>query len=118
MRRRRGFSESFKRKVVAEINSGTNTWAHVMRKYQLESSTICRWRRQLNKDFEGPRTDGERQLEAEIGKLERKIGQLVIENELLKKVLNLIRRHSKSDTPLSPNTKDDSQSKDSASLPE
>lgn len=115
MPRRRQFSESFKQKVVAEINSGTVTWAQVMRKYQLGSRTICRWRDQLSPDpKKNQQTEKSRLLEAEIAKLERRIGQLVIENELLKKVLALIKRHSKNDAPLSPSTEENSQFENSA----
>lgn len=118
MRRRREFSDSFKQKVVAEINSGTITWAKLTRKYELDTRTVLRWRDQLSPDpTKNQKTEKSIKLESEVAKLERRIGQLVIENDLLKKVLTLARFHSQKNAPLSPSTGESCQPENSVILP-
>lgn len=119
MRRPRVFSESFKEKVVAELNSGTITWGALQRKYDLDTPTIRRWRDQLSPDpAKNQRTATTIRLEGEIAGLERRIGQLVIENNLLKKVFALAKFHSQKGAPLSPDTVGSYPPGNSASLPE
>lgn len=115
MGRRRIFSPLFKEKVVKEVESGVSTWAKVQRKYELDTSTICRWRDELSPNPERrEKTYKTRQLETEMTNLERRIGRLVIENELLKKVLALAKYHSGKDVLSLGSTKEDSPQESSA----
>jgi transposase len=86
--KRRESTREFKLGVIREIDAGKSS-AQVARKYQLDPSLICKWRKlyQRHKDeaFAGRgRTYSE---EARIAELKRLIGRLTIENDLLKKAL-------------------------------
>ena len=88
-RTRRKFTREFKVAVVREVEAG-KTVAQVSREHQVHPTQIDQWRRDL-------RRYGERAFagnghaytdEARLAALERKIGQLTMENDLLKKVLS------------------------------
>jgi transposase len=86
--KRRTFSRDFKLQVVREVEAG-KTQAQAAREYQLNQNMLSRWcrqhRRYKDKAFSGngrPHTD-----EARIAALERMVGRLTMENDLLKKVL-------------------------------
>ena len=86
--RRRTFSRDFKLQVVREVEAGKSQ-AQVAREHQLSQNMLSRWcrqhRRYKDKAFSGqgrPHTD-----EARIAALERMVGRLTMENDLLKKVL-------------------------------
>ena len=86
--KRRVFSKEFKEQILLEIESGKSL-AQVAPERQLHPVMICKWRSQREKygaqAFAGngrAYTD-----EARIAALERKIGQLTMENDLLKKVM-------------------------------
>ncbi len=86
--KRRVFSKEFKEHVLLEIESGKSV-AQVARERQVHPVMICKWRTQRAKYGEqafagngNAYTD-----EARIAALERKIGQLTMENDLLKKVI-------------------------------
>lgn len=86
--RRRTFSRDFKLQVVREVEAGKSQ-AQVAREHQLTQNMLSRWcrqhRRYKDKAFSGqgrPHTD-----EARIAALERMVGRLTMENDLLKKVL-------------------------------
>ena len=86
--RRRTFSRDFKLQVVREVEAGKSQ-AEVAREHQISAHMLSRWcrqhRRYKDKAFSGsgrPHTD-----EARIAALERMIGRLAMENDLLKKVL-------------------------------
>jgi transposase len=86
--KRREFTREFKLSVIREVDAGKSL-AQVARKYQLDPSLICKWRKlyQRHKDeaFAGRgRAYGD---DARIAELESLIGRLTIENDLLKKVL-------------------------------
>ena len=86
--RRRTFSRDFKLQVVREVEAGKSQ-AEVAREHQLTQNMLSRWcrehRRYKDKAFSGngrSHTD-----EARIAALERMVGRLTMENDLLKKVL-------------------------------
>ena len=88
-RTRRKFTREFKVAVVREVEAG-KTVAQVSREHQVHPTQIDKWRRDL-------RRYGERAFagnghaytdEARVAALERKVGQLTMENDLLKKVLS------------------------------
>ena len=86
--KRRQFTREFKLKIVQEIEAGKSQ-THIARQHQLNPNTIARWRQEYRKykdqAFAGPGrsyTD-----EARIAELERMVGRLTMENDLLKKVL-------------------------------
>ena len=86
--KRRQFSREFKLQVLREIEAGKST-AQASREHQVHPSLISRWqnqhRRYSDRAFAG--NGNTYKYEARIAELERIIGQLTIENTLLKKAL-------------------------------
>jgi transposase len=85
---RRVFTRDFKIAAVKELESG-KPLGHVARRLEVSPTTLHRWRREFKKQptkaFSG---HGKRMLaESREGELERKIGQLTMENDFLKKLL-------------------------------
>src|SRR5260370_25020563 len=98
---RRVYSRELKRAVMLEMDAG-RTGAEVARKYQLSPKQLEKWRSDWRargelafpgngQRAEAPVLDQSRR----IAELERKIGQLTIENDFLKKAL----RHFKAYHP-------------------
>ena len=94
---RRQYSKELKLRVLREHEAG-KTLAQLAREYELHPGTIIGWR----KAYENCGKDGELAFpgngksaadpyhpseEARIAELERKIGQLTMENDLLKKAM-------------------------------
>ena len=84
---RRPFTREFKIAAIKEIESG-QTVGIVARRLGVSRNVLYRWyreyRKQPSKAFSGPGKPINVSREAE---LERKIGQLTMENDFLKKVL-------------------------------
>lgn len=86
--KRRQFTKDFKLQVIREIEAG-ETLAQAAREHQLHPNTIIKWRK-LHQQYAGRAFAGNGSAytdEARIAQLERKIGQLTMENDLLKKAL-------------------------------
>lgn len=86
--KRRQFTREFKLQVLREIEAG-KTIAQAAREHQVHPTLIGRWQEQQAKyaqqAFAG---NGHAYTEeARVAELERKIGQLTMENDLLKKAL-------------------------------
>ena len=109
MRSRRTFSVEFKRQVVVQILSGTTTTAAICRKHSIAYSVVARWK----KDYAMGRLDNEPTIEAgyqeKIAKLERKVGQLTMEIDLLKKVAQHAHSQQKKNAHIYPITFPDSE---------
>ncbi len=87
-RRRRGFTREFKLQVLREIEAG-KSMAQVSREYRIYPSLICKWREHSSKYGEEAFSGNGNmyKYEARIAVLERMVGQLTMENALLKKAL-------------------------------
>jgi transposase-like protein len=88
LEKRREFTREFKLRVLNEISAGKSV-AQAAREHQLRPNLISRWQNEKSilaeRAFSG---NGNSQTEAaRIADLERKVGQLTMENDLLKKVL-------------------------------
>jgi len=88
LKHRRKFTREFKLQVLAEITAGKSV-AQAAREYQLHPTLIGRWQKQhrqyQDRAFAGngcSYTD-----DARIAELERMVGRLTMENDLLKKAL-------------------------------
>ena len=86
--KRRQFTREFKLQVLREIEAGKSA-AQAAREHQVHPTLIGRWQKQqaqyAQQAFAG---NGQAYTEeARIADLERKIGQLTMENDLLKKAL-------------------------------
>ena len=86
--KRRRFSREFTRQIVREIEAGKPP-AQAAREYQMHPTLILRWRQEHLRDAERAFTGNGRlhRDEARIAELDRMIGQLTMENALLKKAL-------------------------------
>jgi transposase-like protein len=88
MKQRRQFTPEFKAQVVLDILTGVQSPAEVCRKHHLSPNLPSLWKAAFLERaplvFQADeRRDG---LEARIAELERVLGRLTLENEVLKKV--------------------------------
>jgi len=81
---RRKFSKAFKSQVVEEFLAGEVTQAQLARRYGVSDHLILQWRKRY---AEGKLEEvaGSPDKDERIKELERMVGQLTMENELLKK---------------------------------
>ena len=88
MRERRRFSPAFKRQVIGELLSGGCSLAQLSRRHDVSSGLIQYWKKRYEQAdlAEGPSQSEKRSL-ARIAELERMVGRLTMENELLKKAV-------------------------------
>jgi transposase len=81
------YTKEFKQKVLREAEQGTHV-AEVARRFAVSRQLIYEWQQ---KQSDGTLHDSEgqkkAQLQREVETLERKVGQLTMENDFLKKVL-------------------------------
>ena len=91
MRTRRTFSSAFKAKVVLECISGEKSISEACREYQLSPILVSRWRTEFIEHaaaiFEKDHQGGEEQHH--IADLERLVGRLTLENDMLKKASSI-----------------------------
>lgn len=93
--KRRKFSRDFKLQVVREVEAG-KAQAQIAREHEISQHLISRWCRQHRKYKERAFSGNGRAHteEARIAALERKVGQLTMENDLLKKVLQKLEQET------------------------
>ena len=90
MRNLRSFSIEFKRQVIQELLSGESSPAQLCRRHNIGSSLIYHWKRQYSRGkFDNEPTE-EAALKDRVEKLERLVGKFTLENEFLKKGLQIV----------------------------
>lgn len=102
MAERRKFSATFKRQVVEELLSETFTLAQLSRRHDISSGLILDWKKRYEGGglVEGPSQTEKAQLER-IAELERMVGRLTMENDLLKKAVEYtLRRRRENSSPI------------------
>jgi transposase-like protein len=83
----RYFEEEFKRNLITQIDGGAITKAQAARENALSPSLIDRWRRQIHEGTLKARpTVREKQLERELDQYKKKVGELTVQVDLLKKI--------------------------------
>ena len=89
MKKRKSYSASLKMKVVLEVLQERETVQEIARKYELHPSQISAWKSQfLSKaDVVFERGSSKPEEDREKDALFKKVGQLQLEVDLLKKVL-------------------------------
>ena len=100
MVQRRTFAPEVKREICRQLVSGEKRLAQICREYALAESVVIRWRKAYQQQGEHaflPGNSGSTSAEARIAELERFCGQLALENQALKKALQVVR--SRSGTP-------------------
>ena len=97
MSRRRKFTPAFKAQVVLELLSGTKSSAELCRQHQLSSHLLARWKATLleRAGLVFMSEEQRSQEAARIAELERLVGRLTLEAEILKKAASILQ------TPLS-----------------
>ena len=95
MRERRRFSVAFKRQVVEEL-SKASTLGQLSRRLDVSSGLILYWKKRYE---EGGLAEGvssnEKELRNRIEQLERMVGRLAMENDLLKRAVEYTARRRK-----------------------
>ena len=87
MRKYKTYSDEFKRMLVAQIDTGLITKAAAGRENNISPSLIDRWRQQIhNGTFRDRPTPREKELERELNRYKKKLAELTMEVELLKKL--------------------------------
>ncbi len=87
MKKYRQFNEEFKKTLVAQIDSGVISKAAATRENDISPSLITRWQNQIHESsMQSWPTVCEHQLEKELDRYKKKVGELTIQNELLKKL--------------------------------
>lgn len=90
LKNRRSFTPEFKLRVVVQIVSGQKTLAEASREYQVKDTVLQRWRDHFLES--GALVFGSApQGQERIAELERVIGQLHLEVEVLKKASGQLR---------------------------
>jgi len=88
-RSRRKFSAEFKAKVALEAIKEVKTLQELSTQFEVHPYLISRWKQEFvqgaAKVFEGGLVSGESDHEQEMDKLYKKIGQMQIDNDFLKK---------------------------------
>ncbi|MCP4651638.1 MAG: transposase [PVC group bacterium] len=96
MRRRRSFSKEFKRGLIEELLSGASKVSELCRKHDLSNPLISNWKQ----DYLDGKLDNEPVTDAgykhKVEELERMVGQLTMDNALLKKALKSANNQPKS----------------------
>lgn len=88
----RRHSPQFKLQVCQEIRDGQSSWRDVQRKYTLSANLVQLWLTQYDRgELDGDALEASllAEYEAKIAALERKVGQLTMELDLLKKAPRL-----------------------------
>jgi transposase-like protein len=100
MSSQRSFSLEFKRQVVEELMSGESRPAQLCRRYNITSSVLYHWKKQYSRGKFNNEPTEEGALRDRVEKLERLVGKLTLENEVLKRglqhSLNRSQRNGKS----------------------
>ena len=92
MKKQRKFTAEYKAQVVLEVLTGVKSAAQVCREYQLNDSTLSRWKQEfVEHAAEVFRRDkGSEEYEVRIAELERMIGQQAVALAALKKVSSFL----------------------------
>ena len=93
MGKRRKFSPEMKAQIVLSLLSGAKSSAELCREYNVKSQLLSRWKTEFlekaSQVFENGQTSNEDQ--ARIEQLERLVGRLTLENDVLKKASSMLR---------------------------
>jgi transposase len=102
MREVRRFSPAFKRQVIGELLGGGCSLAQLSRRHDVSPGLILYWKQRYEQAglSEGP-TQSEKRSWARIAELERMVGRLTMENELLKKAVEYtVQRRKELSSPI------------------
>ncbi|MBC8387460.1 MAG: transposase [Actinobacteria bacterium] len=88
---RRSFSNDFKKQLVESIVSGTASQATLAREYNISPILINKWKKdyKTGKFFENVDSQDMAKFKLRVSELERLLGRITLENEMLKKIRDL-----------------------------
>jgi len=84
MRPKRKFEQDFRRKVVEELLSKISTPAQIARKYNISGGLLQNWKKEYAKGKYGNEPEEIEGLKERVRELERKLGQMTMDNEFLR----------------------------------
>ncbi len=84
MRPKRKFDSDFKRKVIEELLSKISTPAQIVRKYGISGGLLQNWKQQYACGKYGNEPEEVEGLKERVRELERKLGQMTMDNDFLK----------------------------------
>lgn len=92
MTKRRNYSAEFKGKVALAAIRGDGTIAELSSKFGVHPNMITKWKRQalsgMKESFSHGRPKNQEDHEAEVKRLQAKIGELVVERDFLSKAFD------------------------------
>ena len=96
-RQRRSFGNDFKKQIVESIVSGSATQAELAREYNISPVLINKWKKGYRacKFFENVDSQDMAKLELRVRELERLLGKITLENEMLKKIRDINTKEKK-----------------------
>ena len=98
MKKYRNFTKDFKENLAARIDSGEITKAQAARENDISPSLIDRWLKQIHSGtLKNHPSAREKQLEKELDRYKKKVGELTMMNDLLKKIPEQLAQMRKSD---------------------
>ncbi len=87
MKKYRSFGKEFKESLIAQIDSGAITKSAAGREHNISVSLIDRWQKQMHEGtLRSIPTAREKQLERELDRYKKKVGELAVQVDLLKKL--------------------------------
>ncbi len=88
MKKYKTYTAEFKQQLVEQILSGAITQSHAARQNQISPTLISRWIKKFQQGviFEDRPTAQEKSLERELERYKKKCAELLLENDLLKKL--------------------------------
>jgi transposase len=96
---RRKFTAAFKAQVVLELLSGAKTSTELCREHQMAASVLADWKaiflRHAPEAFESPE-HANGQEATQVAELERLVGRLTLENDILKKATSILHQRPRS----------------------
>ena len=100
MRVRRTFDDEFKARIVETIAAGAASQAEISRKYVISPVMIGRWKKEYStgKFFENAKNTDIAGIRIRMSELERLLGELLLENKMLKKAKELDTIQKKDDS--------------------
>jgi transposase len=84
MRPKRKFEIEFRRQVVEELLAKISTPAQIVRKYGISGGLLQNWKKQYAKGKYGNEPEEVEGLKERVRELERKLGQMTMDNDFLK----------------------------------
>ena len=95
MRAKRTFDEKFKRQVVESVLSGSVSQVELARKYEVSPLLISRWKREYKQGKFFENNMDITRFELKLHELERVVGELTMENRMLRQVIELAQKEKK-----------------------